>query len=96
MNIFITGASGFIGGSIAAGLVRAGHRVTGCDLALFKGCEWEPLEQPDVELIKDIGAITERELDGAARWRRNVRGDGDRPSQALPAALRALRTHVMK
>jgi nucleoside-diphosphate-sugar epimerase len=29
MNIFITGASGFIGGSIAAGLVRAGHRVKG-------------------------------------------------------------------
>ncbi len=29
MKIFITGASGFIGGSIAAGLVRAGHRVTG-------------------------------------------------------------------
>lgn len=29
MNIFITGASGFIGGSIAAHLVRAGHRVRG-------------------------------------------------------------------
>lgn len=29
MNIFITGASGFIGGSIAAGLVRAGHHVRG-------------------------------------------------------------------
>ncbi|MDR5739562.1 MULTISPECIES: NAD-dependent epimerase/dehydratase family protein [unclassified Caballeronia] len=29
MNIFITGASGFIGGSIAAGLVRDGHRVRG-------------------------------------------------------------------
>jgi nucleoside-diphosphate-sugar epimerase len=29
MNIFITGANGFIGGSIAAGLVRAGHHVTG-------------------------------------------------------------------
>ncbi|SIT49915.1 Nucleoside-diphosphate-sugar epimerase [Paraburkholderia piptadeniae] len=29
MNIFVTGASGYIGGSIAAGLVRAGHRVTG-------------------------------------------------------------------
>ncbi|MEM5437383.1 NAD-dependent epimerase/dehydratase family protein [Paraburkholderia diazotrophica] len=29
MNIFVTGASGFIGGSLAAGLVRAGHRVTG-------------------------------------------------------------------
>ncbi|MGF6724913.1 nucleoside-diphosphate-sugar epimerase [Paraburkholderia sp. GAS41] len=29
MNIFITGASGFIGGSIAAGLVRARHHVRG-------------------------------------------------------------------
>ena len=29
LNIFITGANGFIGGSIAVGLVRAGHRVTG-------------------------------------------------------------------
>lgn len=29
MNIFITGASGFIGGSIAAGMVRAGHHVRG-------------------------------------------------------------------
>ncbi|TBU81175.1 epimerase [Pseudomonas daroniae] len=29
MNIFITGAGGYIGGSIATGLVRAGHTVTG-------------------------------------------------------------------
>ena len=29
MNVFITGAAGFIGGSIATGLVRAGHKVTG-------------------------------------------------------------------
>jgi len=29
LKIFVTGASGFIGGSIAAGLVRAGHRVRG-------------------------------------------------------------------
>ena len=29
MNVFITGAAGFIGGSIATGLVRAGHNVTG-------------------------------------------------------------------
>ncbi|OEZ60393.1 NAD-dependent epimerase/dehydratase family protein [Duganella sp. HH105] len=29
MKVFVTGAAGFIGGSIAAGLVRAGHQVTG-------------------------------------------------------------------
>jgi nucleoside-diphosphate-sugar epimerase len=29
MNIFITGAAGFIGGSIATGLTRKGHQVTG-------------------------------------------------------------------
>ncbi|MGK5052715.1 NAD-dependent epimerase/dehydratase family protein [Janthinobacterium sp. RB2P8] len=29
MKIFLTGAAGFIGSSIAAGLVRAGHQVTG-------------------------------------------------------------------
>jgi nucleoside-diphosphate-sugar epimerase len=29
MNVFVTGAAGFIGGSIATGLIRAGHKVTG-------------------------------------------------------------------
>ncbi|NWD52514.1 NAD-dependent epimerase/dehydratase family protein [Pseudomonas gingeri] len=29
MNVFVTGAAGFIGGSIATGLVAAGHQVTG-------------------------------------------------------------------
>ncbi|AMB87234.1 epimerase [Pseudomonas agarici] len=29
MNVFVTGAAGFIGGSIATGLVAAGHRVSG-------------------------------------------------------------------
>ncbi|WP_263264161.1 NAD-dependent epimerase/dehydratase family protein [Pseudomonas sp. RIT-PI-S] len=29
MNVFITGAAGFIGGSIATGLVQRGHHVTG-------------------------------------------------------------------
>lgn len=29
MKIFITGASGYIGGSVAAALMAAGHRVSG-------------------------------------------------------------------
>ncbi|BCX66050.1 NAD-dependent epimerase/dehydratase family protein [Pseudomonas izuensis] len=29
MNVFVTGAAGFIGGSIATGLIKAGHNVTG-------------------------------------------------------------------
>ena len=29
MNVFVTGAAGFIGGSSATGLVKAGHTVTG-------------------------------------------------------------------
>ncbi|MGE8188218.1 NAD-dependent epimerase/dehydratase family protein [Pseudomonas sp. NPDC086278] len=29
MNVFLTGAAGFIGGSIATGLIRAGNQVTG-------------------------------------------------------------------
>lgn len=29
MKVFVTGAAGFIGGSIASALVKAGHQVTG-------------------------------------------------------------------
>lgn len=29
MNIFLTGATGYIGGSVAQALLRAGHTVTG-------------------------------------------------------------------
>jgi nucleoside-diphosphate-sugar epimerase len=64
MRIFVTGHLGFIGCHLVDVLRAAGHRVTGCDLGLFKGCEWDPLELPDVELIKDIGSIAERDLDG--------------------------------
>src|SRR3954464_5302312 len=64
MKVFVTGHLGFIGCHLVDVLRAAGHQVTGCDLGLFKGCEWEPLVRPDAELLKDIGAITERDLDG--------------------------------
>jgi nucleoside-diphosphate-sugar epimerase len=64
MKVFVTGHLGFIGCHLVEVLRAAGHHVTGCDLGLFKGCEWEPLERPDAELIKDVGAITERDLSG--------------------------------
>jgi nucleoside-diphosphate-sugar epimerase len=38
--------------------------VTGCDLGLFKGCEWSPLVKPDAELITDIADVTPRDLEG--------------------------------
>ena len=64
MRVLVTGHLGYIGSHLVDVLRAAGHRVTGCDLGLFKGCEWEPLAQPNAEMVKDIAAITERDLDG--------------------------------
>jgi nucleoside-diphosphate-sugar epimerase len=57
LNIFITGASGFIGGSIAAGLVRAGHHVRG----LIRNAEHAAeLERLGIEPV--IGTLDDRAL----------------------------------
>jgi nucleoside-diphosphate-sugar epimerase len=64
MKIFVTGHLGYIGCHLVDVLKQSGHRVTGCDLGLFQGCEWEPLVRPDAELRMNIGDITERELEG--------------------------------
>jgi nucleoside-diphosphate-sugar epimerase len=57
LNIFITGASGFIGGSIATGLVRAGHRVTGLIRKPEQAAELERLG-----IIPVIGSLDDRAL----------------------------------
>jgi nucleoside-diphosphate-sugar epimerase len=57
LNIFITGANGFIGGSIAAGLVRAGHHVTGLIRKPEQSAELERLGITPV-----IGSLDDREL----------------------------------
>lgn len=64
MNVFVTGHRGYIGPHLVELLKGAGHRVTGCDIGLFDGCEWEPLARPDRELRKDVRELTPADVDG--------------------------------
>jgi nucleoside-diphosphate-sugar epimerase len=45
-------------------LKLAGYYVTGCDINLFDGCEWDDLVQPDQELTKDIRKLSVSDLEG--------------------------------
>jgi nucleoside-diphosphate-sugar epimerase len=57
MKIFVTGAAGFIGGSIATGLLKAGHEVTG----LVRSDEQaRALEQ--LGIATRVGTLDDREL----------------------------------
>jgi nucleoside-diphosphate-sugar epimerase len=64
MRIFVTGHRGYIGAHLVDVLKQEGHTVVGCDLKLFDGCNWEPLVDPDRELIKDVREIEADDLDG--------------------------------
>lgn len=64
MKVFVTGHRGYIGVHLVELLKAAGHHVTGCDVDLFEGCAWEPLPRADIELRKDVRALTARDLDG--------------------------------
>ena len=57
MNIFITGAGGFIGGSIAAGLARDGHRVRGL---IRRTEQTEDLKRLNIEPV--IGSLDDTDL----------------------------------
>ncbi len=46
-------------------LKAAGHRVVGCDLGLFDGCEFSSVVRPDVEIAKDVRDLDIRDLAGA-------------------------------
>src|SRR5438105_10917132 len=64
MKVFVTGHRGYIGAHLTGLLKEAGHHVTGCDLDLFKDCGWEQLTPPDREIVRDVRALTPRDLDG--------------------------------
>ncbi|MFJ5237896.1 NAD-dependent epimerase/dehydratase family protein [Pseudomonas neuropathica] len=57
MNVFVTGAAGFIGGSIASGLLKAGHQVTGLVRNPEQAAELEALGMTPV-----IGTLDDKAL----------------------------------
>lgn len=64
MKVFVTGHRGYIGAHLVDLLKQNGHYVTGCDLNLFDGCEWEPVTKPDKELVKDVRQIGLSDIEG--------------------------------
>jgi nucleoside-diphosphate-sugar epimerase len=61
MNVFITGAAGFIGGSIATGLVKAGHTVTGLVRSAEQAQEMTALGiTPVIGTLDDSAVLTEQ------------------------------------
>jgi nucleoside-diphosphate-sugar epimerase len=64
MKIFVTGHRGFIGSHLVDVLKQEGHKVVGCDLKLFDGCNWEPMVEADRDLVKDVRTIEAHDLDG--------------------------------
>lgn len=88
MNIFITGAAGFIGGSIATGLLDKGHHVTGLVRSAEQAAELTSLGiVPVIGTLDDAVILTEqaRKADGVI----NAASSDHRGAvEALIAALR--------
>jgi nucleoside-diphosphate-sugar epimerase len=64
VKVLVTGHRGYIGVHLVDLLKSAGHAVTGCDLGLFDGCEWEAYAPADRELIQDVRALEAADLEG--------------------------------
>jgi nucleoside-diphosphate-sugar epimerase len=64
MKVFVTGHKGYIGVHLVDLLKQAGHSVTGCDLGLFDGCEWERIVPADHDVRKDVRDITVHDVSG--------------------------------
>jgi nucleoside-diphosphate-sugar epimerase len=88
MNIFITGAAGYIGGSVAKRLLAEGHAVRGllrdpgkADALAATGIEPVPGDLDDIELLKSEAASADAVINAAS--------SDHRPS--IDALLQALR-----
>jgi nucleoside-diphosphate-sugar epimerase len=64
MKVFVTGHRGYIGTHLVDLLKQEGHTVIGCDVNLFEGCNWEPVVEPDRDLVTDTRAIEATDLEG--------------------------------
>lgn len=64
MKVLVTGHRGYIGAHLTGLLAQAGYRVTGVDLHLFRGCEWDALPGAAVELRADFRELGESDLYG--------------------------------
>jgi nucleoside-diphosphate-sugar epimerase len=61
MHVFVTGASGYIGGAVATSLLRAGHTVTGLTRDVAKAGDLARLGiQPLVGALEDADMLTEQ------------------------------------
>jgi nucleoside-diphosphate-sugar epimerase len=64
MHILVTGSRGYIGTHLVDILKAEGHSVTGVDLDLFEGCEFDPSVAADKELKQDFRTLTAQQLEG--------------------------------
>ncbi|HTQ76576.1 MAG TPA: NAD-dependent epimerase/dehydratase family protein, partial [Burkholderiales bacterium] len=87
MRVFVTGASGYIGGSVAAALMKAGHKVAGLARSAGRGREIAALGiEPVIGSLADgaVLARAAREADAVI----HAANSDDRPS--IEAMLPAL------
>jgi nucleoside-diphosphate-sugar epimerase len=64
MNVLVTGHHGYIGAVVTQQLVAAGHRVTGLDAFLYRGCDFGPELTRVEERAGDVRDVTETDLRG--------------------------------